>query len=81
MVIELPVAVNGPSVAGDEGTFSGTPELGMGFGYVMLMASPWSGIVAGVAPVASSCVFAVPDNVGAMAAAAEAKEAGRFTLV
>ena len=81
MVIELLVAVKGPTVCGVEGNDSDTPASGMGLGNGRLKVSGPTGVVAGVAPLASTWAVAEPDKVGETAAAAEASEAGRFTTV
>jgi hypothetical protein len=84
MVIPPLVAVNGPwvwrgsPVAGNE---SATPKLGTGLGIVTLKLSGPTLVVAGVAPVASIWAVADPANVGETAAAAVAREAGRFATV
>jgi hypothetical protein len=55
-----PPAVNGPTVAGVDGSMSVKPAEGTGEGMGTLMASAPDGIDAGVAPAASTAVSAVP---------------------
>jgi len=78
-----PVAVNPLTVAGVLGSDRLTPSSGMGLGIVTLKSSGPSGVVAGVAPLAS--IWAVAEPVrgcpGDTAAAAEANDDGRFTIV
>jgi hypothetical protein len=84
MVIPVLVAVNGPwvcrasPVAGNE---SATPAVGTGLGIVTLKLMGPTFVVAGVAPKASSWAVADPANVGETAAAAVAKDDGRFATV
>jgi hypothetical protein len=81
IVIELLVAVKGPTVSGVEGSDRDTPASGIGLGKGRLKSSGPTGVVAGVAPLASTWAVADPARVGETAAAAEASEAGRFTTV
>jgi hypothetical protein len=53
-------AVNPLTVAGAEGTDRGTPPVGIGLGRGALKDVGPSGVVAGVAPLASIWVVAVP---------------------
>jgi hypothetical protein len=75
------VAVNPVTVAGVDGSDRDTPASGMGLGKGTLKSRGPSGVVAGVAPLASIWAVAEPVRVGDTAAAAEAKELGRFTTV
>jgi hypothetical protein len=79
MVMSPPDAVNGPKVAGGEGTMSGTSAV-TGLGKVTLKVRGPTGIVAGVAPLASILAVACPVSMGEMAAAAEASACGRVTV-
>ena len=60
----FPLAVNGPSVAGVDGTVRATPEVGTGVGNVTLKLSVPVGIDGGVAPATSMVPEAEPLNVG-----------------
>src|ERR1700688_4689681 len=77
------VAVKPGIVAGVDGSVRLTPESGTGLGMGTLKASGPSGVVAGVAPLASIWAVAEPAKgwPGETAAAADASEAGRFTTV
>ena len=81
MVTGPPVAVKPLTLAGVDGSVSATPALGTGLGMVTLKLSGPSGVLAGVAPLASIWVLAEPLSVGEMAAAALAREAGRLAVV
>ena len=83
MVMAPLVAVNPLMVAGVVGSDKVTPAAGIGLGKGTLNVSgPW-GVVAGVAPLASIWVVAEPVRgcPGETAAAAEANDWGRFTVV
>jgi hypothetical protein len=81
-VMASPVAVNGPSVPGVDGTCSDTPLAGTGLGRVTLKFSVPVVRVGGVAPVTSSCPVAEPVRgcPGFIASAAPARAAGRTTV-
>ena len=82
IVIAPPVAVNPLMVAGVSGSDSESPESGIGLGKGTLKVSGPSGVMAGVAPMASIWVEAEPIRLGPpTAAAALASDAGRFTTV
>ena len=82
IVIAPPVAVNPLMVAGVSGSDSESPESGIGLGKGTLKVSGPSGVMAGVAPMASIWVEAEPIRLGPpTAAAALASDAGRFTNV
>jgi len=81
MVMALEVAVKGPTVCGDDGSDSVTPASGMGLGNGRLKLSGPTEVVAGVAPDASTWAVAEPARDDDTAAAAEAKDDGRFTTV
>jgi hypothetical protein len=81
MVMPPLVAVKPGIVAGVEGSDNDTPASGMGLGNGTLKLSGPSGVVGGLAPLTSIWAVAEPISVGATAAAAEAKELGRFTTV
>jgi hypothetical protein len=82
MVMDELVAVKPGTVAGVGGSDRLTPEGGIGLGKGTLKVSA-SGVVAGVAPLASIWAVAEPARgiPGDTAAAAEANDAGRFTTV
>ena len=77
------VAVNPEIVAGVEGSDKLTPASGTGLGMGTLKVSGPSGVLAGVAPLASIWAVAEPARgcPGETAAAAVARAAGRFTTV
>ncbi len=75
------VAVKPEIVAGVGGSDRGTPVLGIGLGMVTLKSRGPSGVVAGVAPLASIWAVAEPERLGWMAAAAEARLLGMATMV
>jgi hypothetical protein len=82
MVTALPVAVKGPTVCAVEGTDKVTPAEGTGLGMVTVKSSGPTFVVAGVAPVASTLVTALPVMaVFPRAAAAAAMAAGMSTTV
>ncbi len=77
-----PVAVNGPTVAGLEGTTRVIPEDGTGLGIGTSKGMPPREIDEGVAPAASTVVDMVPERVKLpRAAAAEAIEDGIGTCI
>ena len=78
MVIGPPVAVNPLTVEGVAGNDNVTPESGTGLGMGTLKLSGPSGVVAGVAPLASIWVDAEPSKFGCMAAAAWASDDGQI---
>jgi hypothetical protein len=80
IVMALLVAENPPTVAGVSGTMNGTSAV-TGFGNVMVKVDGPTGVVAGVAPLASIWKVAWPLNVGAMAEAAMANDDGSKTEV
>jgi hypothetical protein len=77
------VSVKPEIVAGVLGSDRLTPESGMGLGRGTLKLSGPSGVVAGVAPLASIWAVAEParGSPGDTAAAADANDDGRFTTV
>jgi hypothetical protein len=79
MEMALPEAVNGPMVAGVDGSVSSTGPV-TGLGRVTLKSMVPVDMVAGVAPVASIFVDALPVSVGETASAAEASACGRDTV-
>jgi hypothetical protein len=80
-VMEPPVAVKGPMVAAGDGRFSVIPVTGMGLGNGALMVRLPLESDAGLAPVASTSVTAVPSiEEFPSASAAEAIELGRTTV-
>src|ERR1700681_4783699 len=82
MVMPPEVAVNPLMVAGVSGSDSVTPEAGTGLGMATLKLNGPSGVLAGVAPLASIWVEADPIRLGPpTAAAALASDCGRFTTV
>ena len=82
MVMPVDVAVKGPTVAAGDGRSSGRPPLGIELGIGTLKLKGPSVMLAGVAPVASTFVVAVPlMAVLPKAAAAETRDAGIETTV
>jgi len=81
MVMALLVAVNPLTVLAGVGSIRVTPSVGTGLGMATLKLSGPSGVLAGVAPVASIWAVAEPVRLGCRAAAAPAREAGMFTTV
>jgi hypothetical protein len=80
-VMAPPVAVNGPTVVGVAGNFKVRPDEGIGLGIGALMVMVPLEIDAGVLPVASTFVRAVPAMAEfPKAAAAETIEEGRATV-
>ncbi len=77
MVIWELVAVNPLTVAAVDGSDRATPESGTGLGMGTLKLSWPSGVVAGVAPVASIWAVAESCRLGCNDAAALARELGR----
>jgi len=77
-----PVAVNGPSVEGVAGNSRGMPAVGIGVGIGALNVMVPLGVLAGVAPVASTVADAVPViAVLPRAWDAAAMDLGRLTFV
>lgn len=72
-------AVNGPMVAGVDGSISSTGPV-TGLGRVTLKLIVPVDNEAGVAPVASILVEALPVRVGEIASAADARACGRDTV-
>jgi hypothetical protein len=82
MVMPVEVAVNPLMVAGVSGSDRVIPESGIGLGKGTLKLNGPSGVVAGVAPLASIWVEAEPIRLGPpTAAAAWASDDGKFTAV
>ena len=81
IVTWLLVAVNPLTVAAVDGSDSATPSAGTGLGMGTLKLSGPSGVVAGVAPVASIWAVAEPSRLGCNDAAALARDSGMFTMV
>jgi hypothetical protein len=81
MVICPLVAVKPGTVSGVEGSCRVTPASGIGLGKGVLKVKGPTGVVGGVAPVASIWAVAEPARLEDTAAAAAASDAGRFTVV
>lgn len=81
MVMAPPEEVKGPTVPAGLGNWRERPSAGTGSGMATLKLMVPPDMVAGVAPVTSSCVVADPFRVLPSAAAAEARAAGKLASV